>query len=99
MTLEDIVPKNLNDKMSDRLWATYSAMVWCCNSLNAYGGRFIHMASSKEPIIISAHEAESVWRYMNRAQEVIMALLDETGRLKEFDEWKKRSLNEEANDE
>lgn len=95
MTLEDIAPKNRNDKMSDRLWATYSAITWCCNSLNSYGGRFIHMASSKEPIVISAHEAESVWRCMNRAQEVIMALLDETGRLKEFDEWEKGSLNKE----
>ena len=92
MFLEDVVPKNSNKQLPDRLWATYSALVWGCNSLNAYGGRFIRMASSEEPINISTSEAESVWVYMNRAQEIILALLNETGRLKELDEWEKEQL-------
>ena len=93
MHLGDVVPKNENSNMSDRVWETYSALVWCCNSLNSYGGRFIHLSASKSPIEISQNEAYSVWVYMTRAQKVILALLEECGRLKEFDDWERETTN------
>lgn len=93
MCLEEVVPKNRNPYMTDRVWGTYNALVWCCNSLDSYAGLFGYLSISESPIEISQNEAHSVWTYMTRAQEVIMALLEECGRLKEFDEWEKEAKN------
>lgn len=100
--LEDVVPEKRNDDMTNRNWATYCTMVWCNNSLNSYGGRYRHMTSSdyqgyligehkeEDLVVISKSEAAMTFELFNRAQRVIWALLEETGRINEFKEWEKK---------
>lgn len=69
-------PENTSD-MPDRIWETYSSLVWCNNSLNAEAG------------ILRHHKIEHLANLLERAQFVITTLLEESGRLEEFDEWKR----------
>lgn len=74
MTLSDIVPEKECDEMPDRVWETYYTLVGICNSLNAIGG---------------TKKFRSQRSLLLRAQGIITALLEETGRLKEYDDWDK----------
>lgn len=104
MHLEKVVPENRSiDNMPDRIWATYCAMVWCNNSLNSYQGKYLHLVGDKlneskenhryDPAMITLGEADTTWKLFERAQEVILALLYETGRIEEFDAWEKEHHN------
>lgn len=74
MKLSDIVPEKEYDEMPDRVWETYYALVGICNSLNAISGT--KTFRPQRDLLL-------------RAQGMITALLEETGRLKEYNDWDK----------
>ena len=67
-------------EIPDRIWTTYSALVWCCNSLNAEEGKKRRQGDKWNATLL------------HRAQDVIRALLDETGRTEEFEQWEKEHM-------
>lgn len=59
-------------ELNDRLWETYCIEVWCCNSLN-------------ERECTAKHDGREFDSTMfRRAQDVIWFLLEETGRMEEW---------------
>lgn len=75
----NVFPKNESD-MPDRLWETYSAEVWCCNSLNVLEKDVLHIIPDPEKARIASE-------YIRRARGIIMFLLEESGRLEELELW------------
>ena len=89
LTFKGILPRNLTvgckNHMDDRSWETCCILTNVCNSLNAESGRF----SRTDPFLADL---------LGRAQSVIMVLLDETGRLDEYDEWGNSSRSEQTSE-
>ena len=74
---------NKPQEISDRIWTTYSALSWCCNSLNAEEGTKRHQGDEWNAMLL------------RRAQDVIYVLLIETGRAEEFEQWEKEKTHEQ----
>ena len=82
----NIFPKNESD-MPDRLWETYCAEVWCCNSLNVLEHDLEHR-SPFDPLWLNRIRNTSEYiEYIRRARGIIMFLLEESGRLEELELW------------
>ena len=80
MTKEDLFgSKPENSDMPDDIWQTYYFLVTVCNSLNALTGSVRH---TNKTLAIN----------LERAQASIMFLLEESGRLKRFNEWEERRM-------
>lgn len=60
------IPEDWND--SEEAWEDYCALVWCCNSLNAVGGRLRHSDDKSDNLVAD---------YLERAQTVICFYVDE----------------------
>ena len=90
-TLEKALIKPEDSDMPDDIWQTYYFLVNVCNSLNACQG----MSPARLP-----NRASEVVRFnLERAQDSIMFLLKESGRLQRYLEWeeeqkKKRAQND-----
>lgn len=80
MALKDIVNPKKSEIMPDRVWETYDTLVSVCNALNAQAYVFRRDGNRRQQ--------EHLSFLLERAQTTIMELLEETGRLKEYDEWR-----------
>lgn len=92
---EKYFPKKENPEMPDDIWQTYAIEVWGLNSFNALEGYYRHLVSNHKPdslIVISKDDAERTCRYLERAQRIIWGLLDETGRIDKFSEWREKHV-------
>ena len=70
------------DNMPERIQETYRVLVGVCNSLNAQFGLRLRR------YYISKNEEELYTSFLfERAQTTIVRLLEETGRLDEYDKW------------
>ena len=70
------------DNMPEHVRETYRVLVGICNTLNAKFG--VHLRR----YYISKNEEELNTSFLlERAQKTIMCLLEETGRLDEYDKW------------
>lgn len=79
------------NNMPERIQETYRVLVGVCNSLNAQFGLRLRR------YYISKNEEELNTSFLfERAQMTIMRLLEETGRLDEYDKWIKERKEEEA---
>lgn len=67
------------EEMPDRVRETYNYLVGVCNSLNACWGMLRRRPSRNDHTIADILE---------KAQASIMTLLEETGRLDEYEQWK-----------
>ena len=79
----NVFPKNESD-MPDRLWETYCAEVWCCNSLNVLEYDLEHR-NPLDPLWLDSISNAS--EYIRRAREIILFLLEESGRSEELELW------------
>lgn len=75
--MSDIFPLPDDVNMPPRIWETYQIMVGVCNSLNAQSGRFRY-----DDCCLSCQ--------LLKAQEVIMVLLYESGRIEEYEDWERK---------
>lgn len=85
MEMKDVVKPNPTLTMSDDVWETYEILTGLCKSLNALLGTY-----RRQPQIISAQLSYSTAIALEKAQKVITILLEETGRMKEYEEWESR---------
>lgn len=80
-----ILPKKPdNCHMSDRDWETDQMLVWCVNSLKSWEGYLQTMLGNHQDL--SFENKLALQEHLHRAQNVILMLLDETGRLDEYRE-------------
>jgi len=77
-----------DSNMSDEIWETYWILTSVCNSLNAYEGIFAR--KSAPFVMLNENNIAAIRHNLEKAQETIMFLLNETGRLKRFNEWQEQ---------
>lgn len=99
--IHDIFPsKPYGERMSDRDWETYCCMVWCINSLRSWEDYILYsMSTNGAEREINFDNKMGIANNLNKAQKVILYLLEENGRLREFNEHAIEKSEESTNKE